>query len=237
MNILMRKDIKWQWGKEQQQVFDELKGIFTTRPVLEALDLDKEFRVKTNTSNYTTGGVLSMKCSDELWRLVTFISKSLSNIERNYKIYDKEMLAVVRCLEAQRYFLEGTTTMFEIWIDHKNLEYFIKAQKLNRRQAKWALYLSRFDFTLKYILGSKIRKADSLSRRLDQEVGVGKDNEDETLVKPEQLKVRETERVEVIVEGVDLLEKVKKSKVKDNEVVKAVKEIKQAGVKILRDEE
>jgi len=57
--------------------------------------------------------------------------------------------------------------MFEIWIDHKNLEYFIKAQKLNRRQAKWALYLSRFDFTLKYILGSKIRKADSLSRRLD----------------------------------------------------------------------
>ena len=237
MNILMRKDIKWQWGKEQQQVFDELKGIFTTRPVLEAPDLDKEFRVKTNTSNYTTGGVLSMKCSDELWRLVTFISKSLSNIERNYKIYDKEMLAVVRCLKAQRYFLEGTTTMFEIWIDHKNLEYFIKAQKLNRRQAKQALYLSRFDFTLKYILGSKIRKADSLSRRLDQEVGVGKDNEDETLVKPEWLKVRETERVEVIVEGVDLLEKVKKSKVKDNEVVKAVKEIKQAGVKILRDEE
>jgi len=57
--------------------------------------------------------------------------------------------------------------MFEIWTDHKNLEYFIKAQKLNRRQAKWALYLSRFDFTLKYILGSKIRKADSLSRRLD----------------------------------------------------------------------
>jgi len=100
MNILMRKDIKWQWGKEQQQVFDELKGIFTTRPVLEAPDLDKEFRVKTNTSNYTTRGVLSMKCSDELWRLVTFISKSLSNIERNYKIYDKEMLAVVRCLEA-----------------------------------------------------------------------------------------------------------------------------------------
>ena len=233
----MRKDVKQQWGIEQQKAFDKLKGIFTTRPVLEAPDLDKEFRVKTNTSNYTTGGVLSMKCSDELWRLVTFISKSLSNIERNYKIYDKEMLAVVRCLEAQRYFLEGTTTMFEIWTDHKNLEYFIKAQKLNRRQAKWALYLSRFDFTLKYILGSKIRKADSLSRRLDQEVGVGKDNEDETLVKPEQLKVRETERVEVIVEGVDLLEKVKKSKVKDNEVVKAVKEIKQAGVKILRDEE
>ena len=126
---------------------------------------------------------------------------------------------------------------FEIWTDHKNLEYFMKAQKLNRRQARWVLYLSRFNFMLKHILGSKIGKADSLSRRPDWEVGVERDNEDETLVKPEWLEVRRTERVEVIVEGVNLLEKVRKSKVKDNEVVKAVEEMKQAGVKILKDKE
>ena len=89
---------------------------------------------------------------------------------------------------------------------------------------------------LKYIPGSKIGKADSLSRRPDQEVGVEKDNEDETLVKLEWLKVRKTKKVEVIVEGVNLLEKVRWLKVKDNKVVKAVKEMKQAGVKILRDE-
>ena len=64
-----------------------------------------------------------------------------------------------------------------------------------------------------------------------------KDNEDETLVKPEWLEARRMERVEVIVEGVNLLEKVRESKVKDNEVVKAVEEMKQAGVKMLRDEE
>jgi len=69
-------------------------------------------------------------------------------------------------------------------------------------------------------------KADSLSRRLDWEVGVEKDNEDETLVKPEWLEVRKTEIVEIIVDGVDLLEKVRKSKVKDNKVVKAVEEMK-----------
>ena len=80
-------------------------------------------------------------------------------------------------------------------------------------------------------------KADSLSRRPDWEVGVEKDNEDETLVKPEWLEVRRTEVVEIIVDGVDLLEEVRKSKVKDNEVVKAVKEMKQAGVKMLRDKE
>jgi len=178
-----------------------------------------------------------MKGPDELWKLVAFISKSLSDTERNYEIHDKEILAVVRCLEAWRHFLEGTTTRFEIWTDYKNLEYFMKAQKLNRKQARWTLYLSRFNFTLKHVLGSKIGKADSLSKRLDWKVGVERDNKDKTLVKPEWLEVRRTERVEIIVEGVDLLEKVRKSKVKDNKVVKAVEEIKQAGVKMLRDEE
>jgi len=80
-------------------------------------------------------------------------------------------------------------------------------------------------------------KADSLSRRPDWEVRVEKDNEDETLVKPEWLEVRKTEAVEIIVDGVDLLEKVRKSKVKDDEVVKAVEEMKRAGVKMLRDKE
>ena len=126
---------------------------------------------------------------------------------------------------------------FEIWTDYKNLEYFMKVQKLNRRQARWALYLSRFDFMLKYIPGSKMGKADSLSRRPDWEVGVERDNEGKILVKSEWLEVRRTEKVEIIVEGVGLLEKVKWSKVKDNEVVKAVEEMKQAGVKMLRDEE
>ena len=80
-------------------------------------------------------------------------------------------------------------------------------------------------------------KADSLSRRLDWEVGVEKDNEDQRLVKPEWLEVRKMETVEIIVEGVDLLEEVRKSKVKDDEVVKAVEEMKRAGVKMLKDEE
>ena len=113
----------------------------------------------------------------------------------------------------------------------------MKAQKLNRRQVRWALYLSRFNFMLKHIPRSKMGKADSLSRRPDWEVGVERDNEDEMLVKPEWLEVRRTERVEIIVEGVDLLEKVRKLKVKDNEVVKVVEEMKRAGVKMLRDEE
>ena len=167
-----------------------------------------------------------MKCPNDLWRPVVFISKSLSDTERNYEIHDKEMLAIVRCLEAWRHFLEETIVKFEIWTDHKNLEYFMKVQKLNRRQARWALYLSRFDFVLKHVPGTKMGKADSLSKRPDWEVGVKRDNKDKTLVKKEWLENRRTEKVEVIVEGVDLLEKIRQSRVRDDKVVKAVEEMK-----------
>jgi len=79
---------------------------------------------------------------------------------------------------------------------------------------------------LKHVPESKMGKADSLSKRPDWEVGIEKNNEDETLVKPEWLEVRKTEAVEIIVDGIDLLEEVRKSKVKDDEVVKAVEEMK-----------
>ena len=98
-------------------------------------------------------------------------------MKRNYKIYDKEILVIIRGLENWKHLLEGVKFKFEIWTDHKNLEYFMKVQKLNRRQDYQALYLSRFDFTLKHVLGTKIRKANGLSRRLDQRVGVENSNE------------------------------------------------------------
>jgi len=90
---------------------------------------------------------------------------------------------------------------------------------------------------LKHVPESKMGKADSLSRKPDWKVRVERDNENETMIKPEWLEVRKTEVVKIIVDGVDLLEKVKRSKVKDDEVVKAVGEMKRAGVKMLRDEE
>ena len=64
--MLTRKDVKWQWRREQQQTFDKLKRIFTTRLVLAVPDLDKEFRVEVDTSNYTTEGVLSVKSSNRI---------------------------------------------------------------------------------------------------------------------------------------------------------------------------
>ena len=144
-----------------------MKERFTKDPVLAAPDIDKKMRIEVDALDYAMGGVLSMECEDGLWRLVVFLSKSLNETERNYEIHNKEMLAIIRGLEAWRHLLEGAQTKFEIWMDHKNLEYFMKAQKLNRRQARWALYLSQFDFTLKHVVGAKMGKADRLSQRAD----------------------------------------------------------------------
>ena len=99
------------------------------------------------------------------------------------------------------------------------------------------LYLSRFDFILKHVPGSSIERTNNLSRHLDWQIKVERDNKDKVLVKKEQLEVRTVQVVEVVFKEVNLLKKIRKSEVKDDKVVKAVKEIKQAKVKMLRDKE
>jgi len=89
---------------------------------------------------------------------------------------------------------------------------------------------------LKHIAGSKMGKADRLNRRPNWKVGVEKDNEEQTLVKKEWLEVKKIRVTKVVIERVDLLDKVRKYKAKDDEVVKVMEEMKRVDVKMLRDE-
>jgi len=205
---MVKKDKKCDWTEKQKKEFKELKERFTKEPVLAVLDLDKKLRVEVDASDYATGGVLSMEGEDGKWRPVAFLSKLLNETERNYEIHDKKMLTIIRGLEAWRHLLEGAQFKFKIWIDHKNLEYFMKVQKLNRRQAHWALYLSRFDFTLEHVPGTRMGKADGLSRRLDWKIGVDKDNKNQVVIKDNWIRNLQ----EVVIEGpeVDIIEKIKK---------------------------
>ena len=100
--------------EKQEKAFKELKEKFTKEPLLAAPDLDKKMRMEVDTLDYATGGVLSMECKNGLQRPVAFLSKSLNEMERNYKIYDKEMLAIIRGLESWRHLLEGVQSKFEI---------------------------------------------------------------------------------------------------------------------------
>ena len=136
LHILVRKEQKWKWEKEQEKAFGKLKEVFTTEPILAIPDIDREMRVEADALDYAMGGVLSLRCENGKWRPVAFISKSLNTTEQNYKIHNKEMLAVIRYLKAWRHYLEGAKLEFKIWMDHKNLQYFMTSQKLNRRQAR-----------------------------------------------------------------------------------------------------
>jgi len=105
----------------------------------------------------------------------------MNEMERNYKIYDRELLAIMEGLKQWRQYLIGSD-QFEVWTDHKNLGYFKKPQKLNRRQAHWMTELQEYDFQLIHKPGSSQKKVDALSRRPDHTEGKD-DNTDQTLLK------------------------------------------------------
>ena len=235
LHDLVKKNQKWDWTEKQEKAFRELKERFTKEPVLAAPDIDKKMKMEVDALDYATEGVLSMECGNGLWRPVAYLSKSLNETEQNYEIHDKEMLAIIRGLEAWRHLLEEAQYKFEIWTDHKNLEYFMKAQKLNQKQARWALYLSRIDFTLKHVAGSKMGKADGLSRRADWKVGMDKDKDNQVFIKDNWIR----SMYEVVVEGpeVELVEKIRKVRSKDEDVVRVVEEMKRVGVKELQGNE
>ncbi|EEB89036.1 hypothetical protein MPER_12920 [Moniliophthora perniciosa FA553] len=208
---LTRNDVKWEWGKAEQDAFDTIKGFITSTPILILPDSTKPYRIEADSSDFATGAVLSQQSAEDgKWHPVAFYSKSLNAVERNYEIHDKEMLAIIRALETWRHFLEGSPHSFEVWTDHKNLEYFRKAQKLNRRQACWSLYLSRFDFTLHHKPGRSMGKPDALSRRADHGKGEH-DNEDIVLLDPKLFHIRALEAVKVEGEERDILHDIRNS--------------------------
>ena len=137
LSDLTKKDCTWNWGIEQQNAFEVLKKAFTMASVLRIPNDKDLFKLSTNVSDFVTGAVLSQKdMQTNLWHPVVFFSKSLDVYRRNYKIYNKELLAVIQELVEYRYHLEEHPHKIEIWSDHQNLTFFRTAQKLTRRQAR-----------------------------------------------------------------------------------------------------
>src|SRR6266545_2693692 len=181
---LTRNDAGWRWESAEQSAFDRLKQSVTASPVLISPDSTRPFRIEADSSDFATGAVLSqMSAEDEKWHPVAFLSKSLSSVERNYEIHDKEILAIIRALQEWRHFVEGAEHPCEIWMDNKNLEYFMMAKQLNHRQAWWSLLLSC---------------------RADHGTGAN-DNSDLVLLPPKLFVVRSLEALEFVGPERDIL--------------------------------
>jgi hypothetical protein len=197
---LTKKDVPFAWKEEEEAAFSKLKEIVTSAPVLILPQVDRPFHIEADGSGVATGAVLSqVSPEDDKWHPVAFLSKSLSEVERNYEIHDLEMLTIIRALEEWQHYLEGAQHPVEIWTDHKNLEYFWAAQKLNQRQAQWSLYLSRFDFTLHHRPGCSMGKPDALSRWADHGSG-REDNKDMTLLGPDLFRIHALSGLDIVGE-------------------------------------
>jgi hypothetical protein len=225
---LTMKDVRFIWGLPQEDSFMKLKELVTLAPVLVLPNDDLPFRLEADGSGIATSAVLSQQqVDDNAWHPVTFLSKALNPVERNYEIHDTEMLAIIQGLEEWRHYLEGARHPVEIWTDHKNLEYFRVAQKFNRRQARWSLYLSHFDFTLHHKPGRSMGKPDALSRRADHGSGQG-DNNNLTLLAPELFRIHALAGIRLEGDERNILREVRRS-LKDNVqeelVAKAAREL------------
>jgi hypothetical protein len=153
----------WLWTELQQKVFQELKNEVTSERVLIIPKPGRPFRMETDASNFAIAAILSQLDDEGKWRPVAFLSRSLNDAERNYKIYDKEMLAIMHGFYEWAHYLKGNDEITEVLTDHQNLTFFRKPQNLNRRQARWIMDLQEYNFTIKHQPGKANTKADLLS--------------------------------------------------------------------------
>ncbi|QRW23041.1 Retrotransposable element Tf2 protein [Rhizoctonia solani] len=129
---LLKKDSPWKWEHAEQQSFDGLKKCLTLAPLLLQPDTTRQFYVECNASDYATGAILSQRNPEGKLAPVAYLLKSLSPAEKNYNIFDKELLAVIRAFKEWRHLLEGSELPVQVLTDHKNLEYFSTSQSLNK---------------------------------------------------------------------------------------------------------
>ncbi len=176
LTALTSTKMTFRWSNAAEAAFTKLRGRFVSAPILRAPDPTRQFVVEVDASEVGVGAVLSQRAtSDDKVHPCAFFSHRLSPAEHNYDIGNRELLAVKLALEEWRHWLEGSGVPFIVWTDHKNLEYIQSAKRLNSRQARWALFFGRFDFSISYRPGSKNIKPDALSRIFDiSEPGVSR---------------------------------------------------------------
>jgi hypothetical protein len=184
LHDLTKHDTPWHWEDAQDTAFRTLKKEFTSYPVLRNPDPTKRYILDIDASQFAVGATLAQDFSDGQ-HPIAYFSKLLLPVERNYDIYDRELLAIIYAIKAYRHFLLGTHQKFLIRSDHKNLKYFKSPQKITTHQARWHKFLQDYHFELIHFPSKSNTIADLLSRRKDHEGGVNP-NQNVTLL-PESL--------------------------------------------------
>ena len=204
----------WTWGADQQSAFSALLSLFQTAPVLHLPDVGCPFVIMTDSSLLASGGVLMQWDGNGDLHPCAYLPQTFSPAERNYDIYDWELLAVIHTLDHWHYYLQGTAHPVTLLTNHKNLTYFRQPQKLSRHQACWMMFLQDFDLHFVHLPGSAMGPADALSCLPDPDIS--SDNIDVTVL-PDNLFLRTFD--------VALVDKISSSSSSDPLVVSALQNL------------
>ena len=158
---LTRKDVVWQWGPMQQAAFQRLKDILVSSCVLRSPDFDRPFILQTDASYDGFGAVLSQNFEDGE-HPVSFASTQLNEAQQNYSATDLECTAVVWAVKRFAHFLADRP--FTVETDHSALVWLPTKRSENKRLARFANYLSQFNFVVRHRSGIHNANADALSR-------------------------------------------------------------------------
>ncbi|GFT33575.1 retrovirus-related Pol polyprotein from transposon 412 [Trichonephila clavipes] len=153
---------KFQWTKECEDSFLQLKEALTSSPILIYPQPDKPFILDTDASNESVGAVLSQEI-DGQERVVAYWSKCLSKPERNYCVTRKELLAIVKAIEHFHHYLYGQK--FLLRTDHASLTWLMNFRNTEGQVARWIQRLNEYYFDIRHRKGSSHGNADALSRR------------------------------------------------------------------------
>ena len=159
---LTQKDVEFNWTAECQQSFEEIKKILTSAPILRHADQSRQFILHADASNYAMGAALCQKDDKGDEYVVAYASRIFRKYEKNMSATEKEMGAVV--FGVSEFEVELYGKQFVIETDHKALIYLRNIKDPVGKLARWAMYLSQFDFIIKYRKGSDNVDADFLSR-------------------------------------------------------------------------
>ena len=157
------KHARFAWSDLRQKAFEELKTALLNAPVLRLANVDKEFRVVTDASDFALGAVLLQQDDAQHWHPVAFASKKLSAAEKNYTAAERETLAVVYALKCWRIYL---FRHFELYTDNMAVVHLRTKPHLSKREARWVECLADYDFNVYHHPG-RVNIADALSRHSD----------------------------------------------------------------------